>query len=94
MDDLLDVSRITRSAVVLNKQLLDVRGVVRAAVDGSMQWLEPRRHTVSVELPPGEPLVVLGDEKRLIQVLQNLLHNAARYTPEGGQVAERTPRER
>src|SRR5262245_13367701 len=93
IDDLLDVSRITRSAVVLNKQLLDVRGVVREAVDGSMQWLEPRRHTISVELAPGEPLAVLADEKRLIQVLQNLLHNAARYTPEGRQVAVSARRE-
>src|SRR6185503_6489713 len=44
VDDLLDVSRITRSAISLNKQPLDVRAVVRAAVDGSMQWMQARRH--------------------------------------------------
>jgi PAS domain S-box-containing protein len=86
IDDLLDVSRITRSAISLNRRLLDVRGVVRAAVDGSMQWMQVRRHSLSVELPEGEALSVLADETRLTQVLQNLLHNAARYTPEGGQV--------
>ena len=93
IDDLLDVSRITRSAVVLDKQLLDVRGVVRAAVDGSMQWMQARGHAVSIDLAQGEALTVLADEKRLTQVLQNLLHNAARYTPEGGQVAVSARRE-
>jgi PAS domain S-box-containing protein len=93
IDDLLDVSRVTRSAILLNNQLLDVRAVVRAAVDAAMQWMQARRHAVSVDFAQGEPLTVLGDEKRLAQVLQNLLHNAARYTPEGGQVTVSARRE-
>ena len=93
IDDLLDVSRVTRSAILLNKQLLDVRAVARAAVDAAMQWMQARRHAVSVDFAQGEPLTVLGDEKRLTQVLQNLLHNAARYTPEGGQVTLSARRE-
>ena len=87
IDDLLDVSRITRSAIVLNKQPLDVRRVVRAAVDGAMESMQARRHAVSVDLQEGERLTVLADERRLGQVLHAVLHNAARYTPEGGQVA-------
>jgi PAS domain S-box-containing protein len=93
IDDLLDVSRVTRSAILLNKQVLDVRAVLRAAVDAAMQWMQARRHAVSVDFAQDEPLTVLGDEKRLTQVLQNLLHNAARYTPEGGRVTVSARRE-
>jgi CheY-like chemotaxis protein len=93
IDDLLDVSRITRSAVVLNKRALDVRRLVRAAVDDAMESLQARRHAVSVDLQEGERLTVLADERRLGQVLHAVLHNAARYTPEGGQVAVSARRE-
>src|SRR5439155_16108764 len=87
VDDLLDVSRITRAAIPLNRQPLDVRRVVRAAVDGSLQWMQARGHTLSVDLAEGQALTVMADETRLTQVVQNLLHNAAKYTPEGVQVA-------
>ena len=93
IEDLLDVSRITRAAIPLNRRPLDVRGVVRAAVEGSMQWIDARRHGLSIELPPNEALTVLADEARLTQVLHKLLHNAARYTPEGGQVSIAARRE-
>jgi PAS domain S-box-containing protein len=93
IDDLLDVSRITRAALPLNRQLLDARAVVRAAVEGSMHWMQARRHGLAIELPPGEALTVLADEARLTQVLHRLLHNAARYTPEGGQVSIAAHRE-
>jgi PAS domain S-box-containing protein len=93
VDDLLDVSRITRSAIPLNRQPLDVRRVVRAAVDASLQWMQARGHTLSVDLAEGPALTVMADETRLTQVVQNLLHNAARYTPEGGQVAVSARRE-
>ena len=93
LDDLLDVARITRSAVVLNTQPLDLRSVVRAAAEESLQWMQERRHTLSVELAEGEALTVLADEARLAQVIRNLLHNAAKYTPEGGQVLVSARRE-
>jgi len=85
VDDLLDVSRITRAALVLDRKPLDLRAVVRQAVDASMQWFDQRRHTLDVSVA-GERLVVDADEVRLSQVVQNLLHNAAKYTPEGGRV--------
>jgi PAS domain S-box-containing protein len=87
VDDLLDVSRITRSAISLKKQALDVRAVVRAAVDASKQWMQARGHALAVNLPEDEALVVTGDEARLTQVMQNLLHNSAKYTPDGGRVS-------
>jgi PAS domain S-box-containing protein len=93
IEDLLDVSRITRAAIPLNRRPLDVRAVVRAAAEGSMDWMHARRHGLSIELPPNEALTVLADEARLTQVLHKLLHNAARYTPEGGQVSIAARRE-
>jgi PAS domain S-box-containing protein len=93
IDDLLDVSRITRAAIPLNRRPLDAGAVVRAAAEGSMPWMQARGHGLSIELPPNEALTVLADEARLTQVLHKLLHNAARYTPEGGQVSVAARRE-
>jgi PAS domain S-box-containing protein len=93
VEDLLDVSRITRAAIPLDRQPLDVRAVVRAAVEGSMQWIQARGHGLSIELPPHEALTVVADQARLTQVMHKLLHNAARYTPEGGQVSISAERE-
>src|SRR5690606_563796 len=85
VDDLLDVSRITRSAISLSRAPHDVRRVARAALDASLQWIDARRPSLELDLP-GEELTVLGDETRLVQVVQNLLHNATKYTPEGGRI--------
>jgi PAS domain S-box-containing protein len=85
VDDLLDVSRITRSAMVLDKKPLELRNVVRHAADASRQWYDERHHTLSISLPK-ERLMVDADEVRLNQVVQNLLHNAAKYTPSGGRI--------
>ena len=92
VDDLLDVSRITRAALVLDRKAVDLRTLVRQAADASMQWFEQRRHTLDVRVPD-ERLVVEGDEVRLSQVVQNLLHNAAKYTPDGGRVVLEARRE-
>jgi len=85
VDDLLDVSRITRGTISLKREPLDVRDVVRAAFDAAMHSMEARHHAVELHLPD-EPITVFGDETRLGQVVQNLLHNAAQYTPERGRI--------
>jgi PAS domain S-box-containing protein len=92
VDDLMDVSRITRSAISLVRKPVDMCHVARVAADASLQWVEERRHALSLDLPDHE-LVVLGDETRLVQVMQNLLDNAAKYTPEGGRIEVRARRE-
>ncbi|MRV75551.1 response regulator [Duganella sp. FT92W] len=83
IDDLLDVSRVTRGMVALKKETLDFRHVVSHAVEQVRPLMEARHHRFNVHLPP-EPVYVYGDNKRLVQVLANLLNNAAKYTPEDG----------
>jgi len=92
VDDLLDVSRITRSTVALNKTRIDVRKLVREAVDASMQWFQARQQEIAVALPE-EKLEIDADPVRLNQVVQNLLHNAAKFTPRGGKIALSVSRE-
>jgi PAS domain S-box-containing protein len=92
VDDLLDVSRITRSTVALNKITVDVRKLVREAVDGSMQWFQARHQEIAVAVPE-EKLEIDADPVRLNQVVQNLLHNAAKFTPNGGKVELSASRE-
>jgi two-component system CheB/CheR fusion protein len=85
VDDLLDVSRITRGKVLLHPEVVDLEAMVARAVETSRPLLDARRHELTVDLPRG-PIRLLGDPTRLAQVLANLLNNAAKYTPEGGQV--------
>jgi signal transduction histidine kinase len=85
VDDLLDVSRITRGKINLQKERVDLAAVVGRAVEGSRPLLAARRHAFAV-CPAGEPLPVDADPVRLAQVFLNLLNNAAKYTPEGGGV--------
>lgn len=83
VDDLLDVSRVTRGLVVLKFETVDIKGVVADAIEQVQPLIESRRHRLAVHLPPDAALVC-GDTERLVQVVSNLLHNAAKYTPEGG----------
>ena len=92
VDDLLDVSRITRAAVVLDRKPVDLRSIVRNAADASRQWFEERGHELAISLPE-ERLMAEADEVRLNQVVQNLLHNAAKYTPQGGRISLSAARE-
>src|SRR5262245_36857925 len=85
VDDLLEVSRITRGMIVLRKETVDVAGILRGAVETSRPLLEAARHRLFLSLPP-EPLPLDGDPVRLTQVFSNLLNNAAKYTPPGGQI--------
>jgi PAS domain S-box-containing protein len=85
VDDLLDVSRIGRGKISLQKEPVDVATLVARAVEGSRPLIEARRHDLKVALPD-EPMRVEADPTRMAQVLWNLLNNAAKYTPEGGRI--------
>jgi len=85
VDDLLDVSRITRGRIELRKERVELRSAVNDAIEASRPFMEKRRHTLSVEFPP-EPIMVDADPTRLTQVLLNLLNNAAKYMDEGGRI--------
>ena len=91
-DDLLDASRISRGAIALRKEEVDLGTLVAHAVETARTLIDERRHELSVALPP-EPVRLEADPLRLEQVLVNLLHNAAKYTESGGRIrliAERT----
>lgn len=85
VNDLLDVSRVTRGLVVLAKEPEDMRQIVERAVEQSSPLIQSRNHVLTLDLPR-EPTGVLGDHKRLVQIVVNLLNNAAKYTPEGGEI--------
>ena len=85
VNDLLDVSRVTRGLVAVAKEALDLRRVVADAAEQARPLVDARRHTLDVILGP-DPVTVDGDHTRLVQVVANLLNNAAKYTPEGGHI--------
>jgi signal transduction histidine kinase/ActR/RegA family two-component response regulator len=88
VDDLLEVSRITRGKVDLHLESLDLASVLRSAIEISRPLLDAAHHTLEVEMPP-EGTRVHGDVVRLSQVFSNLLNNAAKYTEDGGNIAIR-----
>jgi PAS domain S-box-containing protein len=85
VNDLLDVSRVTRGMVQLEKAPVDVKAVVTSAAEQVHPLVEAGRHTLALQLGSA-PASVLGDRARLIQVTANLLANAAKYTPPGGTI--------
>jgi CheY-like chemotaxis protein/two-component sensor histidine kinase len=85
IDDLLDVSRITRGKIELRKEHVDLASVVNHAVDASAPLIERGGHRLHVTLP-AEPVYFAADPARLSQVLANLLNNAAKYTNQGGTI--------
>jgi signal transduction histidine kinase len=86
VDDLLDISRITLGKIRLQAETIDAAEIVTAALEISRPLIEKNEHELLVTLPE-EPITLEGDRARLIQVLANLLNNAAKYTPTGGTVA-------
>ncbi|SAK83575.1 PAS/PAC sensor hybrid histidine kinase [Caballeronia fortuita] len=83
VDDLLEVSRISRGTIVLRKQRVDLGAVLHSAVEISRPLIDAGHHRLSLELP-GQALFVNGDPVRLAQVIANLLNHAAKYTAPGG----------
>jgi two-component system CheB/CheR fusion protein len=85
VNELLDLSRISRGLIEIRPARLDVAAVARDAVHALQPFIEERRHVVSLVLPAG-PIYVLGDSGRLRQVVSNLIENAAKYTEPGGRI--------
>ena len=86
VDDLLDVSRVTRGLIDIERIDVELRAVVQAAIEQARPLIELRHHALDVELPDAD-LWVRGDRTRLVQSVVNLVNNAAKYTPPGGRVA-------
>ena len=85
IDDLLDVSRITRGKVQLKKERIDVRAILDTALEVSRPFIEESRHRLFISTPE-EALLLDADPTRMAQVVSNLMNNAAKYTPEGGRI--------
>jgi len=85
VDDLLDVSRITRGKIVLRKEVIDVRNIVKLALETTSATIKKKNHEVEVKVPD-EPVWLETDPIRLEQILINLLNNAASYMESGGKI--------
>lgn len=85
VDDLLEVSRITRGKIDLRMETIELAAVIRSAVETSRPLIDAAGQQLAISMPP-EPLMVRGDPLRLAQVFANLLNNAAKYMDQGGQI--------
>src|SRR3954467_4630949 len=92
VDDLLDVSRITRGKILLQKAVVDLNDIVSRALDASRPLVEAHGHGLQSQFF-GEPLFVNADATRISQVVLNLINNAVKYTPAGGRIAIPVTRE-
>jgi CheY-like chemotaxis protein len=85
LDDLLDISRVTRGTLELRLQMTDLTSIIATAAETAQPLIEAKRHTLKIEVPDGSARFA-GDPLRLAQVLSNLLTNAAKYTDPGGEI--------
>ncbi|WP_242404448.1 hybrid sensor histidine kinase/response regulator [Janthinobacterium agaricidamnosum] len=85
IDDLMEVSRITQGRMALRRSIIDLASVMRAAAADVHDMIEAARHTLTISLPE-ENIAIDADATRLTQVIVNLLTNACKYTPAGGQI--------
>jgi PAS domain S-box-containing protein len=86
VDDLMDISRITRDKITLQKEHITLESLLHNAVETSRPVIDSFGHYLKVDLPP-EPVYIDGDMVRLSQVFSNLLNNAAKYTKRGGKIS-------
>lgn len=91
IDDLLDLSRITRNKLELRKEWIELAVVIQSAVETARPLIEAEGHALSISLP-AEPILLYADLTRLAQIFSNLLTNAAKYTPPGGLIQIRGER--
>jgi PAS domain S-box-containing protein len=91
LDDLLDVTRITRGTIRFEKQRVELSAVIQRAVEAAGPLITRRKQRLRVGVPR-VPVYVAGDFARLVQLVTNLLNNAAKYTPNGGRIALRVVR--
>jgi PAS domain S-box-containing protein len=85
VDDLLDVSRVTRGLITLDSKPIDIKEIIAAAVEQVRPLFDSRRQTLTVEYPDLDAWA-LADRTRLVQVISNLLNNASKYTQQGGEI--------
>ena len=85
VDDLLDVSRVTRGLVSLEMEPVVLSQILNDAIEQVQPMIQAHRHRLALELPP-ERANIRGDAKRLVQMVANLLTNAAKFTPDGGHI--------
>ena len=89
IDDLLDVSRVTRGLIKLDSSPMDITQIVSDALEQVSPLVRSRQHHLTLQLAP-ETTMVVGDKKRLVQVIANIVNNAAKYTHEGGHILLKT----
>src|SRR3569832_2152223 len=85
VDDLLDVARITQGKISLHEESVELQSFMLAAIEAAMPIIERRRHTLTTHLPE-QSVWLRGDGIRLAQIVGNLLNNAAKFTPPGGEI--------
>jgi len=85
IDDLLDAARVSRGTIRLERRPLDLRLLIQQAMEQSAALLQTLGHAIELNLP-AQGLTIKGDGKRVVQILANVLNNAAKYTPSGGRI--------
>jgi PAS domain S-box-containing protein len=88
VDDLLDVSRVTRGLITLDRQACNLHELLSEAIEQARSLLAARRHMLTMQLAGGSAWIG-ADRSRMVQIIVNLLNNAAKYTPEGGSIEVR-----
>lgn len=86
LEDMLDITRITRNQVPLNPQPITIQTILQQAEEGNRSGIATKNHSVTIDMP-SEPIWIKGDEGRLTQVFSNLLGNAVKYTESNGEIS-------